>query len=73
MLNVINQYTNGDLKITEYSRDGVNVHATVKEPIQMDESIEPQEPINPKPTLDEIAEETLLETKYQTLLLEMML
>lgn len=32
----------------------------------------PMEQITPQPTLEEMAEETLLETKYQTALLEMM-
>lgn len=34
---------------------------------------EPQPEIEPKASIEEIAEETLLETKYQTFILEMMI
>lgn len=34
---------------------------------------EPQSELDPKATIEEVAEETLLETKYQTFLLEMMI
>lgn len=40
------------------------------EPLEINEPIEE---VPPQPTLEEVAEETLLETKYQTFLLEMMI
>lgn len=40
------------------------------EPLDTDEQIEETQP---QPSLEEVTEETLLETKYQTFLLEMMI
>lgn len=66
-MKVLNRYEQDGLSVTEYTNDGVNVSHVVKT-ILITEPIE----INPLPTLEEIQEQTLLETQYQTLLIEML-
>lgn len=70
-MQILRQYEEDGLLVTEYTKDGTTVSHTVRVPIQT-ESIEPVEPTEPQPTLEEVAEATLLETQYQTLLIEML-
>lgn len=61
-MEVLNEYVEGKVKVTKYTKDGVTVSHTVKTPILQELEEEPQ------PTIEE---EILFETKYQTMLLEM--
>ena len=64
MLQILNKYEQDNYQITEYTKDGTTVSHTVKMPIQT----EPMEPVEPQPSIEE---QILVETQYQTVLLEM--
>lgn len=67
-MEILNQYINEEGKrVTQYSRDGVNVTHTVIDDVPQ-EVTEPIEEATPTPTVEE---QILTETKYQTILLEM--
>lgn len=63
MLEILRVYTENNLKITEYTKDGKTVSHVVEEPIQTE-----QQPIESKLTTEE---QILSENLYQTALLEM--
>lgn len=65
---VLRKYVEGGFEFIEFTDDGLNVSNKIKQPIPFSEDIAD----NLTPTSEEIAEETLLETKYQTFLLEIM-
>lgn len=70
---ILEKFIEGDQQITIYSIDGVNESHRAVESLQ--EEIPPEEmpaPPDPKPSLSEIQAQTLLETQYQTVLLEML-
>ena len=63
MLEILNQYIEDNMQVTEYTKDGETISHTVKTPILTEiEAIE-------QPSTEE---QILFETKYQTLLLETM-
>lgn len=64
MLKIINQYEKDGLQITEYSKDGINISHKIKEN-KVKETTDPSE------HQSTIEEEILMETKYQTILIEM--
>lgn len=63
---ILREYEENGFKITEYTSDGETVSARVEEKILTDIEIFPSEPVEvqPKPTLEEMQAETLLNTKY---------
>lgn len=69
-MQLLNERIEGDFVIREYTRDSVNVSAVVK--LLTPKSIDFEEPIEPQPTLEQATQATLLETQYQTLLIEML-
>lgn len=71
MLRILRQYEEDGMLVTEYTANGKDVSHVVKStPMQPTE--EPVEPTEPQQTLEEVVEATLLETQYQTLLIEML-
>lgn len=60
-MEILNQYEEGSIQTTEYTKDGVNVSHVVKVPIQSQLTSDP-------PTIEE---RILTENQYQTALLEM--
>ena len=52
MIQVLREYIEGDMQITEYTRDGVTVSHTVRTPVQTEQP-EPQEPQTPVETMEE--------------------
>lgn len=74
MLRILNERVEDDYLITEYTRDGKSVSYVIKIAVQPESSgpVEPIEPVEVKPTLEEVADATLLETQYQTVLIEML-
>lgn len=64
---ILRKQIEGNFEVVEYTDDGVTVSSIIKQPIAVEIDIS-----EPQTTLEEVAEETLLETKYQTFLLEMM-
>lgn len=67
-MEILNQYINEEGKrVTQYSRDGVNVTHTVIDDVPQ----EVTEPIEETPSEPTVEEQILTETKYQTILLEM--
>lgn len=68
-MEILNQYINEEGKrVTQYSRDGVNVTHTVLDDIPQEVPGQPIEEVVPAPSIEE---QILTETKYQTVLLEM--
>ena len=68
-MEILNQYINEEGKrVTQYSRDGVNVTHTVIDDVPQEAPEQPIEEATPEPTIEE---QILTETKYQTVLLEM--
>lgn len=68
MPTILNEYIDGDLKVTEYTQDGETVSHRVEVIADYTDIPVPE----PKPTLEEVADATLLETQYQTVLIEML-
>lgn len=69
-MEILNQYINEEGKrVTQYSRDGVNVTHTVVDdvPQEVTEQEEVIEEVTPTPTIEE---KILYETQYQTMLIE---
>ena len=58
------------LQVTEYTRDGETVSSIIRQYVTT-EVIEPK-PIESQLTSEEVIKATLLETQYQTLLIEML-
>lgn len=68
-MEILNQYINEKGKrVTQYSRDGVNVTHTVTDDVPQEVPEQPIEEVVPAPSIEE---QILTETKYQTVLLEM--
>ena len=67
-MEIFKQYEQNGMSVTEYTKDGGVTVTTVKTPIP----VEPTEPVIPQPTIEEIAKANLLETQYQTTLIEML-
>lgn len=67
-MNVLFTSESNGIKVINYTKDGKTVSHMVKVPIQT----EPIESVEPQSKLEEVAETTLLETQYQTLLIEML-
>lgn len=66
-MEILNQYINEEGKrVTQYSRDGVNVTHTVIDDVPQ-EVTEPIEETPPEPTIEE---KILYETQYQAMLIE---
>ncbi|KEF40393.1 hypothetical protein M670_00419 [Schinkia azotoformans MEV2011] len=73
-MEILRQVVRDGMTITEYTRDGETVCGVMEVPVTVEPDETEQPPLAEKgPTLEDIAEETLLETKYQTILLEMMM
>ena len=62
---ILREYEENGFKITEYTSDGETVSARVEEKILTDDDIFPSEPVEvqPKPTLEEMQAQTLLNTE----------
>ena len=68
-MEILNQYINEEgTRVTQYSRDGVNVTHTVVDDVPQEVPEQPIEEVVPAPSIEE---QILTETKYQTVLLEM--
>lgn len=65
MIYLLREYTEDNIKIAEYTKDGETVSHRVETPITSEDAT----PIIEQPTMDE---QILFESKYQTLLLETM-
>lgn len=61
MIQVLREYLDGDIQVTEYTQDGVNASHTVRVPIAS--TIEPQEPQEQQPTLEELQAQVLMNTE----------
>ncbi|MFJ3386829.1 hypothetical protein [Lysinibacillus sp. NPDC086135] len=64
-MTILREYEENGYKITEYTNDGETVSARIKEQILTDEDVFPLEPVEvqPKPTLEEMQAQTLLNTE----------
>ncbi|MFJ7914489.1 MULTISPECIES: hypothetical protein [unclassified Lysinibacillus] len=64
-MTILREYEENGFKITEYTSDGETVSARVEEKILKDDDIFPSEPVEvqPKPTLEEMQAQTLLNTE----------
>lgn len=67
MLQIFSQYTENDMQITEYTKDGTTISHTVRVAIQT-ESVEP---VEPQPSSEEIQTQTLLNTEYLVIMSEL--
>lgn len=69
-MKILNQYISEEGKrVTQYSRDGVNVTHTVVDDVPQ-EVTEQEEVIEEAPPTPTIEEKILYETQYQTMLIE---
>jgi len=59
------QYIDGDYKYTEFA-NGTKIKELISNEVPLIDTTEPQ------PTLEDIAQATLFETQYQTIMLEML-
>ena len=67
-MEILNPYINEDGKrVTQYSRDGINVTHTVTDDVPQEVPERPIEEVVPTPTIEE---KILYETQYQTMLIE---
>ncbi|TQR27207.1 hypothetical protein C7Y47_23615 [Lysinibacillus sphaericus] len=64
-MTILREYEENGYKITEYTNDGETVSARIKEQILTNDDIFPSEPVEvqPKPTLEEMQAQTLLNTE----------
>lgn len=60
-MRVMKQYEDGEMSVTEYTKDGESVSHVIKKTV----------PSTQTKTVPSTQEQTLFETQYQTLLLEM--
>lgn len=72
MLKILRQYEENGYQVTEYTRDGVTVSTTIKQPIPVDlPEPEPIEPTEPQPTPEDMQTQTLLNTEYLVIMSEL--
>ena len=72
MSEILRQYEEDGLLVTEYTRDGETVSAIIKEAIRSDPDTEEQElEVEPKLSSEEVQAQTLVNTEYLVIMSEL--